>query len=1523
MVSKYVTTKDIPVSPNIIGQVIGQEEAVEVVKKAAQQRRHVLLIGDPGTGKCVGQDTSIITDRGPIKACDLFEMQAGEVNAKDDGLYARPIGMLQVASIELSGKVGWKKVTCMYKGGKKLLHRITLRSGIKFEVSGDHPLLTIFDGKPVFIDSHDLACGMPIGVVRNIPWQRSNALLIDLIGFIRIGEKFSVKRSNGVTSTPITIPRVISLQLAYFLGLYIAKGRWQGNMVISNQSTKLQEKVKRVLIEEFSYPEQLIKMTKDAVIVKKSTALITFLHQAFQIPLETTQQSSLKCVPNILYTATPEVIGSFLSGYIDGDGYVTRKHGIACVSKSKELVKGISLLLLGLGVRTRIKEVKKRATNLEQPLTTYYSIQIPDSKMGRKIATYLQLEVDYKKNSLIDFVSKKANTNVDVIPSVEHHLYKWKRELGAHYKDLGIRHVTLRRAVRGERGLSQEYASFLYEKLLCFAPLEISPTQSQLQTLIHGDLFWDRLDTIEIVEKTVYDFQVQGTHNFVIEQGVVVHNSMLGLALAELLPKEKLLDTVSFQNPNDENQPLIRTVPAGQGRELVANANLQSLGMFRNQNFIILVLAIIAMVTPWWARTYYKSDIMFTAFFLGGMIFLAAFAVMISVNKRVGGTRFSVPKLIVDNYKRKTAPFHDATGAHAGALLGDVLHDPFQCIPGNELVILSNGKPTPIADLVEPLFVGEGEYELEDSEQFELLAAMPQGYGYTPATVKSVFRRKFNGDLITIKNRRGYTIRVTPKHPIAVFTPSGTIDFVPAGSIESGMISIVPNKLPITVQGRLSSSFIKFLAEVLSDGSIRDKSITFKVRTPWKAALFESSIRSQGIKPKTIRRGKDIEIYAHSAKLVHELRALGIVQHKRKSVPSILFSLPRDQIMEFLSRYISIDGYVGTKGQFEVLSKEMIPDLCALLLKIGVQAKMRPRVDTGFGKEQGTIQPRLIFGDFEFAKTYATLTVNPRHKRNLGLYLEKTAFHHVSFDDVIPISFDLLERIRAKTGLSKTKVHKAYYALNSLVGTHHAPTRSLLRQITEQFLSVTNGFDLFKLRDVAQGTFSYDEIIHVGKESYSGYVYNLKTSTGTYLVSQVLTHNSGGLGTPAHERVVAGMIHKANMGVLFIDEIATLAPYTQQELLTALQEGKFPITGQSERSAGAMVRTEPVPCNFILVAAGNLETIKNMHPALRSRIRGYGYEVYMKDTIKDTPENQERIAIFVAQEVVKDKKIPHFDRNAVNEIIQEAKRMANRKGHLTMRFRELGGLIRAAGDLAVEDKSNTVSASHIKRAKRIARTLEKQLADQYIERKKEYDIIITSGKRIGRVNGLAVIGTDVSHSGIILPIESEVTPGGKEREIIATGKLGEIAKEAIKNVSAIIKKYFGEDIKETHDIYVQFLQTYEGVEGDSASIAVATSIISALKKIPIKQNYAMTGSLSVRGEVLPVGGVSSKVEAAIDAGISHVIVPKSNGEDIVIEPKKLSKIKLIQVETIEEVLSEVMDWKGKEAILKKIKTWKK
>jgi len=391
---------------------------------------------------------------------------------------------------------------------------------------------------------------------------------------------------------------------------------------------------------------------------------------------------------------------------------------------------------------------------------------------------------------------------------------------------------------------------------------------------------------------------------------------------------------------------------------------------------------------------------------------------------------------------------------------------------------------------------------------------------------------------------------------------------------------------------------------------------------------------------------------------------------------------------------------------------------------------------------------------------------------------------------------------------------------------------------------------------------------------------------------------TGGLGTPAHTRVVAGLIHKANKGVLFIDEFGTLGK-SQQDLLTGMQEKQLPITGRSEMSSGAMVMTGPVPCDFILVAAGNVHIIEQMHPALRSRIRGYGYEVYMKDMIPDTDENRKKLVQFIAQEVVRDGKIPHFTRDAVEEIIRESKRKAGMKDKITLKFREIGGLIRAAGDIAKEKGHKYATSDDIMEAKKSARTLEQQIGDVYLDKKKEYNILITSGNRIGRVNGLAVMG----EGGTVLPIVSEVAPAHSRRsgQIIATGKLGEIAKEAVINVSALIKKISGKDIS-NHDIHIQFLQTYEGVEGDSASVSVAVAVISALERIPVRQDIAMTGSLTVRGEVLPVGGVTQKIEAAIEAGLKKVIIPASNEKDVLLEKKYENKIDIATAKTLIDVL---------------------
>ncbi|MDD3984963.1 MAG: ATP-dependent protease LonB [Methanobacterium sp.] len=412
-------------------------------------------------------------------------------------------------------------------------------------------------------------------------------------------------------------------------------------------------------------------------------------------------------------------------------------------------------------------------------------------------------------------------------------------------------------------------------------------------------------------------------------------------------------------------------------------------------------------------------------------------------------------------------------------------------------------------------------------------------------------------------------------------------------------------------------------------------------------------------------------------------------------------------------------------------------------------------------------------------------------------------------------------------------------------------------------------------------------------------------------------YQSGGLGTPAHERVEAGMIHKSNKGVLYIDEIGTMQIKTQQELLTAMQEKKYTITGQSESSSGAMVRSHEVPCDFVLVASGNLQVLKGMHIALRSRIRGYGYEIFMKDSMEDNTENRKKIVQFIAQEVKKDGRIPHFSSEAVKEIIHEAQRRSGKKDELTLKLRDLGGLVRAAGDIATSEGADNVTLTHVITAKKLARTLEQQIADRYIDQRKIYSVFTSEGSKVGIVNGLAIIG---DRSGILLPIAAEAAPAQSKDEgkIIATGKLGEIAKEAVQNVGALIKKNTGTDIS-NYDIHIQFLQSYDGIEGDSASVSIAAAVISAIENVPVDQTVALTGSLSVRGDVMPVGGVTGKIEAAAEAGMKKVIIPASNMDDVLIEEHYKNKIQIIPARNMSDILENALLGNGKEGLVTRMK----
>ena len=159
------------------------------------------------------------------------------------------------------------------------------------------------------------------------------------------------------------------------------------------------------------------------------------------------------------------------------------------------------------------------------------------------------------------------------------------------------------------------------------------------------------------------------------------------------------------------------------------------------------------------------------------------------------------------------------------------------------------------------------------------------------------------------------------------------------------------------------------------------------------------------------------------------------------------------------------------------------------------------------------------------------------------------------------------------------------------------------------------------------------------------------------------------------------------------------------------------ISGRNPQSAGASVKVDNVPCNFIFVGACNIQDLEQVLSPLRSRVCGNGYEVLVNTAMPDTDDNRSKLVQFVAQEIVSDGRIPHADASALEAIVREARIRASKvdgiNNALTLRLRELGGLIRAAGDLATVDSAELITAAHIARAVERSKSAEEQIKDRY------------------------------------------------------------------------------------------------------------------------------------------------------------------------------------------------------------------
>ena len=192
--------------------------------------------------------------------------------------------------------------------------------------------------------------------------------------------------------------------------------------------------------------------------------------------------------------------------------------------------------------------------------------------------------------------------------------------------------------------------------------------------------------------------------------------------------------------------------------------------------------------------------------------------------------------------------------------------------------------------------------------------------------------------------------------------------------------------------------------------------------------------------------------------------------------------------------------------------------------------------------------------------------------------------------------------------------------------------------------------------------------------------------------------------------------------------------------------------------------------------------------------------------------------------------------------------------------------------------------------------------DKYLGVRKFKYGIAEKENQVGQVTGLA--WTQVG--GELLTIESMAIPG--KGKLINTGQLGDVMKESIQAATTIVRsraKSLGidEEFHQKLDLHVHVPEGATPKDGPSAGVGMTTALVSALTQIPVKANVAMTGEITLRGEVLSIGGLKEKLLAAHRGGIATVIIPEENSKDLVEIPKNIKeKLNIIPVKWIDQVL---------------------
>lgn len=400
--------------------------------------------------------------------------------------------------------------------------------------------------------------------------------------------------------------------------------------------------------------------------------------------------------------------------------------------------------------------------------------------------------------------------------------------------------------------------------------------------------------------------------------------------------------------------------------------------------------------------------------------------------------------------------------------------------------------------------------------------------------------------------------------------------------------------------------------------------------------------------------------------------------------------------------------------------------------------------------------------------------------------------------------------------------------------------------------------------------------------------------------------------------IKAGALHQANGGYLILDARKLLQqPYAYEALKRSLQSDQIKIESIGQMLSlisTASLEPEPIPLDVKVGLVGDRTVYYLLSQYDPDFDELFKVQADFEDEMDRNAQNQVEYARLIAS-LVKDNKLKPFDRSAVARVIEHSARMAGDSEKLTTQVREIANLLREASYWSGENGNGVVTAGDVQRAVDAQRYRAGRLQESVQETiLREIFLIDTSGEVVGQVNGLSVIQLGNFAFGRPSRITARVRLGRGEvvdieREVDLSGP---IHSKGVLILSGFLGARYARERPLSLSASLVFEQSYSGVEGDSASSAELYALLSAIAEVPIKQSFAVTGSVNQHGGVQAIGGVNEKIEGFFDicksrglTGEQGVLIPSSNVKHLmlrrdVIDAVRAGEFKVYPVKHIDE-----------------------